>query len=265
MKKTDKILVTGASGFIGSHLLRLLWQKGYRNLRATSFSRNLRMDFDGCEQIEHIVGDLQDATFCNNISKDIDIKKLEEHENPKKYNLTDYLKNIVPDCEIIVTDGLTEGAACTVLLAKDLINSENPILMANSDQFLEWNSTGFMYKMQEQKLDGGIVTFTATHPKWSFAKTDEYGYVTQVAEKNPISNIATAGVYYWAKGSDYVKYAERMIQKDIRVNGEFYVCPVFNQAIEDGKKVKTFDIQKMWGLGTPEDLQNYTRNFGYGK
>ena len=183
----------------------------------------------------------------------------------EKYNLDSLLSLISPGCKIVETDGITQGAACTTLLAKEYINNDQPLLMANSDQFLEWNSTEFMYKMQEQKLDGGIVTFTATHPKWSFAKTDEYGYVTQVAEKNPISNIATAGVYYWAKGSDYVKYAERMIQKDIRVNGEFYVCPVFNQAIEDGKKVKTFDIQKMWGLGTPEDLQNYTRNFGYGK
>ena len=64
MKKTDKILVTGASGFIGSHLLRLLWEKGYRNLRATSYSRGLRMDFEGCGEIEHYIGDLQDANFC---------------------------------------------------------------------------------------------------------------------------------------------------------------------------------------------------------
>jgi len=183
----------------------------------------------------------------------------------EKYNLDSLLSLISPGCKIVETDGITQGAACTTLLAKEYINNDQPLLMANSDQFLEWNSTEFMYKMQEQKLDGGIVTFTSTHPKWSFAKTDEYGYVTQVAEKNPISNIATAGVYYWAKGSDYVKYAERMIQKNIRVNGEFYVCPVFNQAIEDGKKVKTYDIQKMWGLGTPEDLQNYTRNLQNGK
>jgi hypothetical protein len=105
--------------------------------------------------------------------------------------------------------------------------------------------------MIEQRVDGGIVTFTSTHPKWSFAKVNEIGDVTEVAEKNPISDIATVGVYYWAKGSDYVKYTEQMIEKNIRVNNEFYVCPVFNEAIGDGKIIRTFNIDKMWGLGTP--------------
>ena len=114
--------------------------------------------------------------------------------------------------------------------------------------------------MQEQDADAGILTFESTHPKWSFAKVNENGDVTEVAEKNPISNIATVGIYYWKKGSDYVKCAEQMIQKNIRHNNEFYVCPVFNQAIEEGLKVKTFDIKKMWGLGTPEDLKTFLEN-----
>ena len=114
--------------------------------------------------------------------------------------------------------------------------------------------------MNETDADGGIVTFKATHPKWSFAKINKAGLVTEVAEKNPISDTATVGYYYWKKGSDFVKYAEKMIEKDIRVNNEFYVCPVFNQAIEDGKEIRTFDITKMWGLGTPEDLKYYLEN-----
>ena len=117
-----------------------------------------------------------------------------------------------------------------------------------------------MYKMQESNSDGGIVTFESTHPKWSFVKTDEKGFATEVAEKNPISNQATVGFYYWKRGSDFVKYAEEMIEKDIRVNGEFYVCPVFNTAIEDCKKITTFNVDGMWGLGTPEDLDNYVKN-----
>lgn len=118
-----------------------------------------------------------------------------------------------------------------------------------------------MYKMQEQNVDAGILTFNSTHPKWSFAKLDEYGYVTEVAEKNPISDIATVGIYYWKRGSDYVKFAEQMIENDIRVNNEFYVCPVFNQAIAAGLKIKTFNIEKMYGLGTPEDLTFYLQQF----
>ena len=115
--------------------------------------------------------------------------------------------------------------------------------------------------MNEQNLDAGIVSFRATHPKWSYAKVDDCGFVTEVAEKNPISDIATVGVYYWKQGKDFVKYAESMILKDIRVNNEFYVCPVFNEAISDGLKIKTFDVPKMWGIGTPEDLNYFLENY----
>ena len=180
-----------------------------------------------------------------------------QKEHREKYNLDTLLNLITPNCSIIEIDSMTEGAACTALLAKDLINNNNPLIFANSDQFVEWNSNEFMYKMNETDCDGGIVTFTATHPKWSFAKVDSDGLVNEVAEKNPISDIATVGFYYWKNGSDFVKYAEEMINKNIRVNNEFYVCPVFNQAINDSKKIRTFHVDRMWGLGTPEDLNNY--------
>jgi len=179
----------------------------------------------------------------------------------EKYNLDALLTLITPGCKIVETEGMTEGAACTALLAKEHINSDSPLFFANSDQFVEWDSNEFLYKMNETNADGGIVTFEATHPKWSFAKVNEQGLVTEVAEKNPISNIATIGFYYWKNGSDFVKYAEQMIDKDIRVNNEFYVCPVFNEAIEDGKAIRTFDVKEMWGLGTPEDLNYYLENY----
>ena len=184
-----------------------------------------------------------------------------QKEHREKYNLDTLLNLITPGCKIVQVDSLTEGAACTALLAKEYIDNDNPLFFANSDQFVEWDSNEFLYKMNETDADGGIVSFRATHPKWSFAKIDEQGLVTEVAEKNPISDIATVGYYYWKKGSDFVKYAEDMIDKDIRVNGEFYVCPVFNQAIEDNKEIRTFDIPKMWGLGTPEDLKYYLENY----
>ena len=176
-----------------------------------------------------------------------------EHYN--KYNLKYLLNLITPNCKIVTVDGVTQGAACTTLLAEQYIDNDQPLLTANSDQFVEWNSNEFLYSMQADGVDGGILTFESIHPKWSFAKTDGNGFVTKVAEKKPISNKATVGIYYWSKGSDYVKYAKQMIDQDRRVNGEFYVCPVFNEAIRDNKKIKTFDIDKMWGLGTPEDLE----------
>jgi HAD superfamily hydrolase (TIGR01509 family) len=210
------------------------------------------IDVKGKPMIQVVVDNLNiDATFIYVVQK----------EHRQKYNLDTLLNLITPNCKIVEVDGLTEGAACTTLLAKEWIDSDAPLLMANSDQFLEWDSNEFMYKMIEQKVDGGILSFQSTHPKWSFAKVDEYGYVTEVQEKNPISDIATVGVYYWANGSDYVKYAEQMIDKNIRTNNEFYVCPVYNEAISDGKRIKTFNIDKMWGLGTPEDLNYYLENY----
>ena len=180
------------------------------------------------------------------------------HRN--KYNLDALLNLISPNCTVIEVDGITEGAACTTLLSRDIINNDQPLLIANSDQYVDWDTSEFLYKMQEQDADGGMLTFKSTHPKWSFAKVDDNGTVIEVAEKKPISDIATVGIYYWKKGSDYVKYAEQMIEKNIRYNNEFYVCPIFNEAIQDGKVIKTFNIEKMWGLGTPEDLDCFLKN-----
>jgi len=196
-----------------------------------------------------------------NLNIDANYIYVVQKSHRKKYNLDTLLGLLTPGCKIVEVDGITEGAACTALLAKEYINNDNPLFFANSDQFVEWDSNEFMYKMQETDADGGIVTFNATHPKWSFAKVNEQGLVTEVAEKNPISDIATVGYYYWKQGSDFVKYAEEMINKDIRVNNEFYVCPVFNQAIEAGLQIRTFNTKGMWGLGTPEDLNYYLENF----
>jgi HAD superfamily hydrolase (TIGR01509 family) len=196
-----------------------------------------------------------------NLNLDANYIYVVQKAHREKYNLDTLLNLITPGCKIVETEGLTEGAACTALLAKEFIDSDAPLFFANSDQFVEWDSNEFMYKMQETDADGGIVTFTATHPKWSFAKIDDNGLVTEVAEKNPISDIATVGYYYWKHGSDFVKYAEQMIEKNIRVNNEFYVCPVFNQAVADCKQIRTFNTKTMWGLGTPEDLKYYLENY----
>lgn len=186
-----------------------------------------------------------------------------QREHYDKYNLSYILNLLTPNCNIVQTEGLTEGAACTTLLAKQFIDSDEPLIITNSDQLIEWDSNETLYAFSNDDVDGGIVTFPATHPKWSFAKLGEDGYVSEVAEKKPISEHATAGIYYWKHGSDYVKYAEQMIEKNIRTNNEFYVCPVYNEAIEDGKKIRIKEIlvENMWGLGTPEDLNYFLENY----
>jgi dTDP-glucose pyrophosphorylase len=210
------------------------------------------IDVNGKPMIQVVVENLGlDANFIFVVQK----------EHREKFHLDNMLPLIAPNCKIVEVDGLTEGAACTALLAKEYIDNDAPLFFANSDQFVEWNPIQFMYDMQETQADGGIVTFKATHPKWSFAKIDENGLVTEVAEKNPISDNATVGYYYWKHGSDFVKYAEQMIEKDVRVNGEFYVCPVFNEAIQDCKEIRVHTAEAMWGLGTPEDLEYYLKEY----
>lgn len=178
-------------------------------------------------------------------------------EHLEQYTLEPYLKLLKTEVEIIVVDELTEGAASTALLARELIDNSDPLLIANSDQIIDWDSSESLYFFGSEGVDGGILTFSSHHPKWSFAKVDERGWVTQVAEKVPISDQATTGIYYWSRGSDFVKYADKMIEKDIRTNGEFYICPVYNEAIGDGKRIKAKSVEKMWGIGTPEDLNTF--------
>jgi HAD superfamily hydrolase (TIGR01509 family) len=240
------------------------WQGGKMNVlipMAGAGSRFQQAGYTFPKPLIDVRGKPMIQVVAENLNVEATFVYVVQKEHREKYNLDTLLNLITPNCKIVEVDGVTEGAACTTLLAKEHIDTDAPLLMANSDQFVEWDSNEFMYKMVEQNLDGGIVTFRATHPKWSFAKTDEYGFVTEVAEKNPISDIATVGIYYWKRGSDYVRFAEQMIQKNIRVNNEFYVCPVFNEAIGDGKKIKTFDVPAMWGLGTPEDLKYYLENY----
>ena len=185
-----------------------------------------------------------------------------QKEHQKKYNIKSVLNVLQPNCKIIELSHVTEGAACTTLLAKKYINNSDPLIIANSDQYIKWNSSKAIYDFNSKKLDGAILTFEAIHPKWSYAKCDEKGFVTEVAEKKVISKNATVGVYYWKHGSDFVRSAEKMIKKNIRVNNEFYVCPVYNEFLLEKKKVKIYNVEEMQGLGTPEDLNNFLRKLG---
>lgn len=182
-------------------------------------------------------------------------------EHIHKYNAHYILNLIAPGCIIITTDTVTQGSACSVLLAKEYINNDEHLFIANSDQFVEWNCNEFMYSMLSEGVDGGIATFHATSLKWSYAKLDDNGFVCEVAEKKRISDRATVGFYYTKTGSMFIKYAEQMIAKDIRTNGEFYTCPVYNEMIADGKKIKIFDVNKMYGLGVPADLEFFVQNY----
>lgn len=185
-----------------------------------------------------------------------------QKEHLEKYALKERFEKIAPGCAVITIDHITEGAACTVLLAEKLIDSEAPLMIANSDQYVDIDINDYLDAMKSN--DGLVMTMTADDPKWSFAKLNDEGFITEIREKEVISNEATVGIYNYAHGSDFVKYAHRMIGKNIRANGEFYVAPVYNEMIADGKKVVCFNIgsenRGMYGLGIPEDLNRFLSN-----
>lgn len=177
-----------------------------------------------------------------------------QKEHSVQYHLLDVLDSIAPGCSIVELDGPTDGAARTALTASHLINNNSPLIIANSDQIVKWQPAAFQWL--NRNVDGVTVVFEASDPKWSYVETSGI-LVTKVAEKEAISNEANVGIYGWNHGSDYVKYAEQMIAKDVRTNGEFYIAPVYNEAIADGKKIVTFTVEEMHGVGTPEDLNTY--------
>ena len=165
--------------------------------------------------------------------------------------------------DIITIDEVTEGTACTVLAAKDFINNDDPLVIANSDQIVDINFHDFVDDSLNRNLDGSILTFIdeKKNPKWSFAKINKNQMVTKVKEKQPISKYATVGIYMFNKGRYFIDGVADMITSNDRVNGEFYTCPVYNYLISDGLQIGIYDIDPtlMHGIGTPEDLDKYLK------
>jgi HAD superfamily hydrolase (TIGR01509 family) len=176
----------------------------------------------------------------------------------RKYALKYLLALIAPNSKSIVVDELTDGAACTVLKASNYFDNANELIIANSDQIVGIEVKDFVSEMREKNADGGILCFESTHPKWSYARV-ENDRVVEVAEKKPISHNATVGIYYFKHGRDFIKYANRMIVADKRVNNEFYICPVFNEMIADNKFIahSRVETDQMFGLGDPESLERF--------
>jgi UDP-N-acetylglucosamine diphosphorylase / glucose-1-phosphate thymidylyltransferase / UDP-N-acetylgalactosamine diphosphorylase / glucosamine-1-phosphate N-acetyltransferase / galactosamine-1-phosphate N-acetyltransferase len=168
-----------------------------------------------------------------------------------------------PNIRFVAVDQFTEGTACTILYARQLINNENPLLIANSDQLVDLNIADFIADADRRDLDGSILCFkdAELNPKWSFAQVGEDELVIQVKEKVVISDLATVGIYYFRQGSDFVNSAIDMIIQNDRVNNEFYTCPSYNYAINAGKRVGVYliDTMQMHGIGTPADLKEYLR------
>jgi len=186
---------------------------------------------------------------------------LDEHLD--RWNLRAILERIAPGCIVISVEGVTEGAASTVLLARRWIDAPEPLLVANCDQWVDTDIDLFVDELVRGPADGLIMTMRADDPRWSFVGFDGAGRVDRVVEKEVISNEATVGIYGFRRGSDFVRAADAMVAGNHRVKGEFYLAPVYNQVIASGGRVDVHSVgslgEGMHGLGTPEDVERFLR------
>jgi dTDP-glucose pyrophosphorylase len=177
-------------------------------------------------------------------------------------NLKLLLNNNIKNCIVHEIDYLTDGPACTALLMKEYINTDEDLLIANCDQIMWWNGNHFKNCIQNTHYDGMIVTYYSNTPKNSYAKVNRNGDVIQVKEKEVISNISLNGIHYWKHGKDFVSSAEEMIKNnDKSINGEYYIGPTYNYMIKNNKTVGIFHIPDIMhnSVGTPDDLREYLR------
>lgn len=184
-----------------------------------------------------------------------------QEQHQRQYGIRNFLKSLEPASDVILLNGMTEGAACTVLTAKQFINNAEPLMIANCDQWLNHSINEYLAAFDMTKNAAFIMTMRGSAAKWSYVKRDLTRRVCAVVEKQVVSDEATVGVYNFAAGRDFVSAAEAMIEANIRVNNEFYVAPTYTQLAESGKAIGTFsvgtDADGMYGLGTPADLERF--------
>lgn len=186
-----------------------------------------------------------------------------QREHLEDHGLMPVLMRAGPDTRVIAIDGVTEGAACTTLLARGLIDNEASLMMANCDQYVATQIDDYLQAMDASGLEGWIMTMSAADPKWSFVRLGSDGLAREVVEKQVVSNEATVGIYNFRRGSDYVRAADAMVAAGDRTNGEFYVAPAYNYLLRAGGRVGCHNIgpdsAAMFGLGIPEDLLHFNR------
>ena len=163
--------------------------------------------------------------------------------------------------KIIQIDYITQGPASSALLAEDIINDDRELVITNCDQIMNWNSQEFINYCNKSDKDGIVVTYDSNTEKNSYIKLDDSGNAIELAEKKVISNLSLNGIHYWKKGKYFVSSAKKMIEKQIKVNGEFYISVSYNEMINDGLKVGNYHIDQSvhFAVGTPNDLEKYLK------
>lgn len=210
------------------------------------------IEIEGKPLIQHVIEHV-------NISRDYRHIFVIRKEEAVRFHFESVLKLLSPGADVIISEGPTHGAACTALLAVELIDSDESLLIVNGDQVVEVSLDEALSSFEEKSLDGGIVVFDSVHPRWSYVRLDDDDMVIEAAEKRPISRNATAGMYYFARGRDFVSAAKGMIRKDAHVADAFYVCPSYNEMLLSQKHIGVYRIPRgnYHSLTSPQGVQEY--------
>ncbi|MDD3150916.1 MAG: glycosyltransferase family 2 protein [Candidatus Gastranaerophilales bacterium] len=211
----------------------------------------------GKPMIEHVIDNLK--TIKNAQFTFVTLK-----DDCRKFHLDNVINLLIPDAKVIQIEKIAKGAACSALLAIEDIDNDKSLLIINGDQIIDIDISDAINKFKKDDLDGGIITFNSVHPRWSYVRLDEKGYVIETAEKRPISMFATSGAYYFKNGHDFVNAAMKMIEKDANVNDLYYICPSYNEMILNQALIGTYHIEreKYLSLASVDGVKHYEKYLG---
>lgn len=206
-----------------------------------------------------------------NLTKDFQYEKIIfilRREDCDKYHLDATLKLLCPSpIEIIKLQGETQGALCSVLLAVNLIYSDEMLVIANADQIFDGGVSTFLNQFIISEADAACVTFDSVHPRWSYVKTNTDGLVIEAAEKRPISKHAIAGFYMYKNGSNFIRFAMESIKRGLGLNENYFISPVFNEYVLAGMSVLKYKVanSEYHTFYSPQKIDEFESLKGWGR
>jgi dTDP-glucose pyrophosphorylase len=219
------------------------------------YPKNL-VEIDGKPLVQRVIEGL--GPVIDTASEAIFLVREEEN---RRHHTDEVIRLLAPGATVLGVPALSSGAACTALHAISHIARDESLLVFNGDHVLDDDLQGIVAGFEQAGLDGGVITFDAVHPRWSYVRVGDDGLVLEAAEKRPISRFATAGIYWFARGGDFLDSVMAMIRKDASVDGAFYVCPAYNEMILLGQDIgihhvereRYFSLSSMHGVNTYEE------------
>jgi NDP-sugar pyrophosphorylase family protein len=221
-----------------------------------AYPKNL-VEIHGLPLVQHVVENLRPT-----LDRASGAVFLITEDEDRRWHTGDVIRLLVPEAEVTTVPPLASGATCTALHAIGHIDREEPLLIANGDQILDASLPAIIAEYDERGLDGGVITFDGVHPRWSYVRCDDAGLVVEAAEKRPISRSATAGVYWFRRGGDFIDGAMAMVRKDASVDGRFYVCPVYNELILRQMAIGIHQVERnaYFSLASPRAVEAYEQH-----